>query len=143
VAVGGHPRHCDYHRSLVELLHQFFQGAVVALILQELPKPLMFCFKGGLPNEGMHVLDRVSRLFYTCGPTDRLVKTLPSKPIEGGGSRASPPLGFNSLFLNQPLPWRVLHPTFWILSTTKKCSFSLEICSSSKSTAQLIFTIKN
>ncbi len=52
-------------------------------------------------------------------------------------------LGFNSLFFNQPLPCRALRPAFRILSATRRCSFSLEICWASKSTAQLIFSIEN
>ncbi len=36
MAVSGCPHRCDYHRSLVEPLRQFFQEKVVALILQEL-----------------------------------------------------------------------------------------------------------
>jgi hypothetical protein len=44
VAVGGHPRHCDCHHSLVELLRQFLLGAVTALILQESPRPQVLCF---------------------------------------------------------------------------------------------------
>jgi len=45
VAIGGRPRHCDHHRSLVELLRQFFWGVVTALILQELPRPPALCFR--------------------------------------------------------------------------------------------------
>jgi hypothetical protein len=57
-------------------------------------------FGGGLSDEGMHVPDWVSRSFYTCKPTDRLIKTLPFKLIGGEGSGVPPPLRFNSLFLN-------------------------------------------
>jgi hypothetical protein len=60
-------------------------------------------FKGKLSGEGMHVPDRVSRSFCTCGPTDRLVRVLPSELIGGEGIRGSSSLGFNSLFLNQLL----------------------------------------
>jgi hypothetical protein len=92
-------------------------------------------FEGGLSDEGMHVPNRISRSFCTCGPTDRLIGVLPYELIRCGRTRASPlPLGFNSLFLNQPLPWRALCPAFQILSTIRKCSFSLEIYWASKST---------
>jgi hypothetical protein len=100
-------------------------------------------FEGGLSGEGMHVPDWVSRSFYTYVPTYRLVRTLPSELIGGGRTRMPPTLGFKSLFLNQPLPWRALRLAFQILSTTKRYSFSLEICWASKSTTQLIFTIEN
>jgi hypothetical protein len=45
VAVGGCPCHCDRHRSLVELLCQFFRGAIVALILQKPPRSPTLCFR--------------------------------------------------------------------------------------------------
>jgi hypothetical protein len=44
VAVGGRHHRCDYHRSLVELLCQFFQGAVAALTLEKPPRLSVFCF---------------------------------------------------------------------------------------------------
>jgi hypothetical protein len=83
---------------------------------------------------GMPVPNWVSQSFCTCGPsfcicgpTYRLIRALPSELIRGGGTRALPPLGFNSLFLNQSLPWCVLRLAFRILSVTRKFSFSLEI----------------
>jgi hypothetical protein len=100
-------------------------------------------FRGGLSTEGMHVLDRVTRSFYTCGPIDRLVRVLPSELIGSGRTGVPSPLGFNNLLLNQPLPWRALRPAFRILSATRRCSFSLEICWASKPAAQLIFSIEN
>jgi hypothetical protein len=149
VVVSGRPHHCDRHHSLVKLFHQFFRGVIAVLILQEPPRPLALCFHdlnffgGGFFSEEMHVLDRISRSFCTCGPTDRLVRAFPFKLIGGRGTRAPPPLGFNILFLNQSLPWRALRPTFRILSMTRKCSFNLEFCWASKSIAHLIFTIQN
>jgi hypothetical protein len=85
-------------------------------------------FKGGLSTEGMHVLERVTRSFCTCEPTDRLVRVLPSELIGSGRTGVPSPLGFNNLLLNQPLPWHALRPAFRILSATRRCSFSLEIC---------------
>jgi hypothetical protein len=52
------------------------------------------------------------------------------------------PLGINCLFHNKPLPWRALRPTFRILSATRRCSFNLAICCTSKSVSQFVFTIK-
>ncbi|CAM6015497.1 unnamed protein product [Sphagnum balticum] len=45
MAVSEHPRHCDPHRFLVDLLRQLFRGAVIALIFQEPPRPPVFCFR--------------------------------------------------------------------------------------------------
>jgi hypothetical protein len=73
-----------------------------------------------LSDEGMHIPDWISQSFCTCKPTDCLVKVPPSKLIRGEGTRMSPPLGFNNLFLNQSLPWHTLRPTFRILLATKK-----------------------
>jgi hypothetical protein len=91
----------------------------------------------------MHILNWISRSFCTCGPANRLDRMLPSELFRSGGTGAPPLLGLNNLFLNQPLFWRALRPTFRILSATRKCSFRLEIYWASKSTAQLIFTIEN
>jgi hypothetical protein len=100
-------------------------------------------FRGGLSNEGMHVPDRVTWSFCTYRATNCLVKALPSELIKSERIGVLSLLGFNNLFPNQPLPWRALCPTFWILSATRRCSFSLEIYWASKSTAQLIFSIEN
>jgi hypothetical protein len=43
--VGGRPCLCDRHHSLVELLRQFFQGAIAVLILQKPPRPPVLCFR--------------------------------------------------------------------------------------------------
>jgi len=100
-------------------------------------------FGGRLFGEGMHISNWVSQSFCTYGPTNRLVRALLSESIGGRGIGALSPLALNNLFLNQPLPWHAVRLAFRILSTTRKCLFSLEICWSSKSIAQLIFTIKN
>ncbi len=92
-------------------------------------------FGGGLFDEGMHVPNWVSWSLCTYGPIDHLIKALPSELIEGGGIGALLLLGFNSLFLNEPLPWRTLCLAFQILFATRKCSFSLEIWWASKSIA--------
>jgi len=63
-----------------------------------------------------------------------LVKALLFELIGGGGIGAPLPLGYNNLFLNQLLPWWALRPTFRVLLVTRKCSFSLEIYWTSKST---------
>jgi hypothetical protein len=91
----------------------------------------------------MHALDQISWSFCTNGPTSHLVKAFPSELIEGGRTGAPPSLGFNNLFLNQLLLWRVLSLAFRILLTTRKCSFNLEICWASKSRTQHVFTIEN
>jgi len=97
---------------LVELLRQFFWGTVAALILQKLPRPPTLCFHdldslgAGFPV--MHIPNRVSLSFYTCGPTNCLDRVLLSELIKSGGTGAPPLLGFNNLFLNQPLLWHNL-----------------------------------
>jgi hypothetical protein len=45
VAISGCLCLCNHHCSLVELLRQFFQGAIAALILQEPPRPPALCFR--------------------------------------------------------------------------------------------------
>jgi hypothetical protein len=67
---------------------------------------------------------------------------LPKLIASEGAVTTPPPLGFRSLLHNLPSPWRMLHPTFQILSTTKKYSFSLETCRASKSKFDFIFTIE-
>jgi hypothetical protein len=64
--------------------------------------------------------------------------------VEGGGleSPLPSPLGFSSLLLSMFFPCRMLHPTFLILSATRKYSFSFEICSIPKSDPNFIFTTK-
>jgi hypothetical protein len=100
-------------------------------------------FRDELSNEGMHVPDRVTRSFGTCRPTYRVVRVLSLELIRNEGAGVLSSLGFNNLFLNQPLPYRALYLTFRILLATRKCSFSLKICWAFKSAAQLIFSIEN
>ncbi len=90
----------------------------------------------------MHVPDRITWSFGACEPTNRVVRALSSELIGNEGARVPSLLGINGLFFNQPLPCRALRPAFRILSTTIRCSFSLEICWASKSVAQLIFSIE-
>jgi hypothetical protein len=65
VAVGGRPRHCDCHHSLDELFRQFFRGAIAVLILQELPRPPLFCFRDlDFSGAGFPMRECTSRIKY-------------------------------------------------------------------------------
>jgi hypothetical protein len=65
VAVGGRPRHCDCHHSLVELLRQFLHGAVTVLILQESLRPLALCFRDlDSSRVGFSVKECMSQIEY-------------------------------------------------------------------------------
>ncbi len=132
VAVDGRLCRCDYyHSTWSNYFVSSSQGTVAALILQKLPRPPALCFHDpdslGVGFLVMHIPNRVSRSFCTYGPTNRLDKVLPSELIKSGGTGTLSLLGFNNLFLNQPLFCHTLRPTFRILLVTKKCLFRLKI----------------
>ncbi len=107
--------------------------------------PLLYCgsFKGKLFDVNGLTPDWESRLFCANILAYQSTRADPSSLCDGERAMAPPPpLGFKSLFQNNPLPWCASWPAFWILSATRICSFSLEICCASKFVAQFVFTIK-
>jgi hypothetical protein len=120
---------CDRNADLPK-----FVGSVGIIL------PWCGSFKGDLIGDNMFTTDLRLQSFCAKRLADRSARVDPSKLSGGGRVVASPlSLGFSNLFRNKSLPWYALRPTFRIVSTTRKCSFSLAICCAFKFVAQFVY----